>query len=462
MVHLIRHGMVVQPEGVFQADVLVAGDTIREIAPEIKREELPFNSSIIDAGGCYVLPGIIDAHTHFRLASRSAVTADGFAEGSRAAAFGGVTTVIDFADDLEEKTLAESSRERMLQMSAGMAVDFSLHQGVYRMRSTLEEELLELKKSGVRALKIFTTYKQAGYLLSEQHLKRLFSACRDHGLLVTVHAEDDSLIEEITSFYQHQHCPPSMHPVLRPAEAEYRAITHIAGLAEETGASVYIVHLSSSLGLQAVREARKRGVQITAETAPHYLQLDEGYLRLKDSSLYIMTPPLRSIEDTQELWNAVVSGEISVIATDHCAFTPDQKLSFDDCRHILPGIPGTEELLPLIYTHGVKERGISMPRLADLLSREPARQFGLYPKKGVLAAGSHADLVVYDPSVQWTINNDTQHTAAGYTPYAGSDVSGKVKLTMRRGEILIEGDQYYGLPGTGQFQFSEAEEEVPG
>ncbi len=452
MIYLIRNGLTVQPHGVEQADILIAGGKIQQIAPELKPEGLPYHSRVIDAGGCYVLPGIIDAHTHYHLESRGAVTADGFIEGSRAGAFGGVTTIIDFADHAEGMTLAESSARRTEAMADQMVLDFALHQGVYRMHDGIPAELEELISQGVSAVKIFTTYKDAGYLLEDQRLEQLFAACAQQQVLVTVHAEDDSLIEETGLPFAGKECPPAMHPVLRPAEAEARAVEKITRLARQAGMPIYIVHLSSKAGLEAILQARIRGTRVIAETAPHYLILDEGYLKLNDAELYLMTPPLRSIEDSNALWDGVLRGEITVAATDHCAFTPEQKHASRDCRTILPGIPGSEELLVLMHTFGVKQRKMGIAQLVQLLSRNPAQQFGLYPKKGCLAPGSDADLVIFDPETHWTITNDNRHSAAGYSPYAGMDVQGQVRLTMRRGEVLIEENEYFGEPGSGVFQ----------
>lgn len=454
MTYVIQNGQIASGSMVKPGDILVEHGQIKQIGEHIPLEGLPADTRVIDASGALVLPGIIDAHTHYLLESRGTVTADGFAEGSRAAAYGGVTTVIDFADHVTGMRAAESARQRITRMAESMAVDFALHQSIYRVEEDMEEQLRELTETGVRAVKIFTTYKDAGYLIDTTRLRELFMICRDQEILVTVHAEDDHLIEQTARSYEHQHCPPSMHPVLRPPETEGRAVEQITSLALEAGMPVYIVHVSSQAGLEAVRKARRKGGIVAAETAPHYLLLDQRVLALPDGPLYVMTPPLRTEKDNEALWEALSSGEISTAATDHCAFTPEQKFLSSDCRTILPGIPGSEELLTLMHTYGAASGRFDLPALVRLLSEQPARHFGLYPAKGVIREGSDADLVIFDPSVQWKITNETQHTAAGYTPYAGRDVSGKVLLTMRRGEILVEGGEYLGIPGTGKFQGS--------
>ncbi|MCF7945047.1 MAG: amidohydrolase family protein, partial [Spirochaetia bacterium] len=282
-------------------------------------------------------------------------------------------------------------------------------------------------------------------------LRELFEYCRKLELLVTVHAEDDPLIEELAEKQGDAYAGPEMHPKLRPAEAEYRAVSYICALAKEVGIPIYIVHLSSAKGLQAVREARDSGADVHVETTPHYLLLENSLLSLSDAPKYVMTPPLREKKDNTALWEAVAGNEIAVIATDHCAFTEEQKLSSQDCRSIFPGIPGTEEMLPLIHTHGVVKGLFDLQRMTDLLSRTPAEIFGLYPRKGSLHPGSDADIIIFDPEEEWTIRKETEHTKAGYTPYQGSKVTGRVKKTFLRGELLVSENEYFGKRGAGHF-----------
>jgi dihydropyrimidinase len=447
----IKHGTIVTSEHTQRSDVLISGGKISQVAETIDPSLLDDQVRIIDASGLLVFPGLIDAHTHYHLVSRGTVTADSFQEGSRLAAFGGVSTVIDFADHDKTRPLIDSLTDRSAAMAAEMAIDFTLHQGVYGMSEQIPEQLKAVREAGVHTIKIFTTYRDVGYLIETDGLRALFTACRDLELMVTVHAEDDGLIEELLLSHGDQPFTPAAHALLRPAEAEERAIRYIGGLAGELGMPVYIVHLSSEAGLKAIGELRVKGIQISTETTPHYLQLTNELLDREDAPLYIMTPPLRSAQDNRALWKGVSQGAISIIATDHCTFTHEQKLSSHDCRTIYPGIPGTEEMLPLIHTFGVEKGLISMEKLVALLSVNPAKMFGIYPQKGSLIKGTDADITLFDPSIQWTITNASQHTAAGYTPYDGTEVKGKAVMTIRRGEILTEGDTYHGVPGSGRF-----------
>ena len=446
---LIKNGLVVDTEWMRHQDILIEGSKIKRVAPVIDQAQLPSDTAVIDASGLCVLPGIIDAHTHYHLVSRGTVTADSFEEGSRLAAFGGVTTVVDFADD-DKHSLLGSFNARRREM-APMAIDYTLHQGVYAYRDDIAAELRSIAESGVGTLKIFTTYRDVGYLVEKRdELKAIFSAAKDLGLLVTVHSEDDHIITEIGRNWKGGYRPID-HASLRPAEAEAEAIKYVGGIAEELDMPVYIVHLSSKAGLEAVRELRSRGVKLICETTPHYLFLDKSKLEGDKGPLYVMTPPLRTKEDNEALQEAVLNGEIQVIATDHCAFTYEQKLESNDCRTIYPGIPGTEELLPLVNTFALSSGSLSLSQVVNLLSTSPAKIFGLYPEKGSLEEGTDADIVLFDPDFSWTLSRDTIHSASGYTAYEGMNVTGKVVMTYLRGRLVMGDGIYLGLSGDGRY-----------
>lgn len=446
---LIQNGLIVDTEWTRHGDIYIEGAKIKKIARHIAESDCPVDTTVVHADGLCILPGIIDAHTHYHLVSRGTVTADSFEEGSKLAAFGGVTTVIDFADD-DKVSLEKSLRLRRAEMSK-MAIDYALHQGVYGYRDSLKSELKAVKDSGVGTIKIFTTYKNVGYLVEKRdELKEIFSICKELGLMVSVHAEDDSIITATDEAWKGGY-EPKDHAELRPAIAEAEAVKYIAGIAGELDMPIYIVHLSSKEGLEAVREMRDKGVNIIVETTPTYLFLDKSKLEGEDGSLYVMTPPLRTKEDNKALEDAVTEGEVQVIATDHCSFTREQKLSSRDCRTIYPGIPGTEELLPLIHTFGLMKGHLSLSQIVNLLSTGPAKAFGLYPKKGVLAVGSDADIVIFDPEESWTLSSDTLHSASGYTAYEGFNVTGKVVMTYLRGRLIMGDGIYLGLSGDGRF-----------
>lgn len=446
---LIKNGLVVDTEWTRHSDILVEGSRIRRIARNINVEDCPEDVHVVDATGLCVLPGIIDAHTHYHLVSRGTVTADSFLEGSKLASYGGVTTVVDFADD-NKVSLLSSTKDRLKEMRE-MSIDYALHQGVYAYRDSIRAELNQMKNAGVGAIKIFTTYKNVGYLVEKrEELKEIFSAAKELGILVCVHAEDDSIVTAISENWKGQFRPED-HPDLRPSEAEAKAIRYVGEIAGELDMPIYIVHVSSKAGIETIRDLREKGVKVIAETTPHYLFLDRSKLSGPEGPLYVMTPPLRTKEDNEALQEALVDGEIQVVATDHCSFTREQKLESSDVRTIYPGIPGTEELLPLIYNFGHVSGQLSIGQIVNLLSTGPAKAFGLYPKKGVLQEGSDADIVLFDPSEIWTISSATTHSASHYTPYEGMTVMGRVKMTYLRGRLIMGHDIYLGLEGDGQF-----------
>ncbi|MDY0303447.1 MAG: amidohydrolase family protein [Sphaerochaeta sp.] len=448
---LIQNGLIVDTEWTRHADILIEDGTVVRISNEIDESTVSEGTEIIDAEGLCVLPGIIDAHTHYHLESRGTVTADSFAEGSKAASYGGVTTVIDFADDDKKGSLAACAKRRIKEMGEGMAIDYSLHQGVYEVRPTLKQELGELVELGVKVIKLFTTYKNVGYMIeNREELKEVFALAKEAGILVSVHCEDDETIARTEASYSGDYGPPA-HALLRPSEAEAKGIETVGSIALELDMPLYVVHLSSLAGLEMVRSLRSKGLRIIVETTPHYLFLDSSKLEGDDGSLFVMTPPLRTIEDCKALQEAVLNGEIQVIATDHCAFTKEQKRASGDCRTILPGIPSSEELLPLVYTFAAHSGRIGIQQVVNLLSTAPAKAFGLYPGKGSIRVGSDADLVLFDPDHAWTITDENIHSAAGYSAHRGSAVVGKAVMTYLRGRLVMGDSMYLGIPGNGQF-----------
>lgn len=440
---LIKNGCLVDAQSKRCADILSVDGKIQRIESHIDESLLDRDVKVIDAKGLSVIPGLIDAHTHYHLVSRGTVTADSFAQGSKLASFGGVTSVVDFADHNRGMDLTESLNFRLKEMKDEMAIDYSLHQGVYGhgFDSTISEQLEDLKKHGIKTLKIFTTYRETGYLIEEREkLAQLFRDAKRLGMLVTAHCEYNPLIEEISANWKGTFLPKD-HADLRPAEAEAEAIEYYGNAALEAGCPLYIVHVSSEAGLNEIRKLRNKGAVVFAETTPTYLFLDRSKLEGPDGPLYVMTPPLRTKRDNEALLEALANGEIDVVATDHCSFTREQKLESNDVRTVYPGIPGTEELYYLLNNK------LSLSDIVRVSSTNPAKIFGLYPQKGSFEIGSDADFAIIDPTCEWTLDDGNIHSASGYTPYRGFKVKSKVVTTILRGRVIMDRGQYFKAEG---------------
>ncbi|MFN2363997.1 MAG: dihydropyrimidinase [Halarsenatibacteraceae bacterium] len=452
MKRLISGGKVVLETGVEERNIIIEGNKIKKIiAPDADKPTGEYD--VIDATGKIVLPGVIDAHTHYLLHSRGTTTADDFKTGSISAAHGGVTTFIDFSDHQENKSLLESAKERIDEGEAEAVIDFHLHQTVESFDDKIAEELAEIKDFGITNLKIFTTYKKEGYMIEDEKLPELFQRAKELDLLVIAHCEDENIIQEKLKDYKavKDEIKFSDHPDLRPGEGEGKAIENLSKIALEKDQPLYIVHISSKEGIQALRKARQEGVKIYGETTPHYLLLDRSYLEREDSEKYFMVPPLREVEDHQEIWDAIINKEIQVVATDHCAFNLEQKKLTSSPINALPGIPGSETLLPLLHHFGVNRGLINYEELVAFLSTEPAKIFGLYPDRGVIKEGSIADLVIFDPDKEIELTDDQLHSAADYSPYSDFTVVGYPVETISKGETIIKDGIFTSDAGRGKF-----------
>jgi len=444
---LIKNGTVVTEEGAAIRDLRLVGEKIAEIGTGLSPSP---TAQVIDASGLVVLPGIIDAHTHYSLVVRGACTVDDFETGSRSAVCGGVTTFIDYADPIEGKSLAYAMEHRRREAEGKTCIDYHLHMCLYGNRAWTMAELQELKEAGVWNFKVFTTYD--AMQIPDDNLEKLLVDANKLGMLVTVHAEDQDTVRTVGEQLQAAgKVAPSCHGRSRPNEAESRAIANVIALAEKHNTPVYFVHVSTGEGARLIREAQNRGVRVYGETCPHYLVLSEECFQRELPQQYIMTPPLRSRQDNLELWRALEDGVLQVVATDHCAYTLDQKRKGETCFTTLPGIPGSETLLPVLFSEGVNKGKLTLAQLAAYLATNPAKLVGLYPRKGVLREGSDGDLVLVDPNLEKTLEGKLLHSEAGYTPFHGITVKGYPVLTVTRGRIAYQNGDFRGQPGWGQF-----------
>jgi dihydropyrimidinase len=426
---LIKHGSVVTENGGIKADVRIANGVITAIGPDLEPDKA---DQVIDAEGKFVLPGVIDAHTHYKMFSPNGMTADDFESGTKSAACGGVTTYIDFASPVEGKSLLESFLERQEEANGDSYLDYHLHMEINGFHDFSLDELKQLARYGVSSLKVYTTYADR---LPDDKIKKLLTMAKETGLLVGFHAEDDELVSELREqFVKDNKAKVEYHAESRPHEAEVKSVQNLINLAKEIDVPIYIVHVSTGEACELIRKAGDEGQKVYGETCPHYLLLTDACYRKEHGQKYMMTPPLRKEEDQELLWQGLKDGVFQCLATDHCSYTVSQKLKSDSCFDNLNGIPGSETLLPLSYSEGVGKGRITIEQLVDLLSTNPAKIFGLYPQKGVISVGSDGDITILDPEKEVTLTGEGLHSAAGYTPFDGIKVKGYPVMTILRGQ----------------------------
>ncbi len=442
---IIKDGTVVTPQGTAKTDIGIDGENISALAPGLSGHRE------IDATGLIVLPGVIDAHTHMELPVRGSRSSDDFLSGTIAAACGGVTTIADFSVGAPETSLPEEIEAR-LKTAAKAAIDYTLHGEVIGWQSGRETELVEAINLGIRTFKFYMTYSRSGRMSDDGTLFHAFTALARNGGRAMVHAENDVIINALTDALESQgKLDIDSLPQSRPPLCEAEAIARAALIAQHTGVCLRIAHVSSGLGLKAVLAARAAGGKIIAETCPQYLLLDEQVYARPDGHLYAATPPLRTQTDCQALWKGLSTGAIDMVATDHCPFTRDQKRWTGSFLDLPYGLPGVETLLPLLLSDGVLQRRISLERLVELLSTGPAKALRIYPRKGAIAVGSDADLVLIDPACQWTISANKLHMRTDFNPYEGHQIVGRPVMTVSRGRIVFVDNEFCGETGWGRY-----------
>jgi dihydropyrimidinase len=423
-------------------DLIIENEKITFIG-EASPEQLK-GAEIIDASSCYVMPGGIDAHTHMELPVMGTFSSDDFYTGTRAALAGGTTTIIDFANQVRGETLEKTLNDWKVKATGKVLCDYGLHITVTEDSEAVLAEMEEMvSKEGVTSFKTFLAYKNM--ILSKEAMKRILKKASSLGALVTVHAEMGEKIDRlILKKINEGELSPLAHEQSRPIAMEDEAVELFIKLVEEVGPEVcaYVVHTTSGKAASLIRSAGERGVQIWGETCPQYLFLNRELYEHQDfneSSKYVMSPPLRDEKENEKLWKEIgMPGGVCIVATDHCPFNMAQKRKgLDDFRKIPNGIAGVENRLQLLFSEGVVKGRIGIARFVELVSTNPAKLFGLYPKKGILAVGSDADLVIWDPRKEWKLSAETQLTHCDYNPYEGWRGQGQAKTVFSRGEIMI-------------------------
>jgi dihydropyrimidinase len=447
---LIKNGRIVTAVDDYHADVLIEDGTVSLIGKTLDIEA----DKVIDASGKLVIPGGIDPHTHMDLPFGGTSSSDDFFTGTRAAAFGGTTTIIDFAVQNKGESMLKGVDTWHEKAQGKAVIDYGFHLITTDFEDSHKPEMFKLIDEGITSFKLFMAYPGV-FLSDDATIYRAMSAAGERGGLVCMHAENGIVINEIIKkFLAEGRTAPKYHALTRPTLAEAEGVHRAIALAEMAETPVYIVHLSCTDALNQVRQARDRGILAFAETCPQYLFLSiDDYGDDWNGAKYVMTPPLREKHNQADLWKGLRMGDLHVIATDHCPFCmKDQKeLGRDDFSKIPNGAPGVEYRMELIYNGGVVENRISLNRFVELTSTAAAKMFGMFPKKGTIAVGSDADIVIFDTEKEHTFTLEAQHMNVDYCAYEGKTVKGKVETVLSRGRVVIENGECLVEKGSGEF-----------
>jgi dihydropyrimidinase len=449
---LIRNGTVVTATDTYAADIGINGGKISAIAAQLPTENA---GRVIDAAGRLVMPGGIDVHTHLDMPFGGTTSADDFETGTIAAAFGGTTTLIDFAIQYKGQTLRHAFDTWMKKAHDKAVTDYAFHCIITDLGAAQLEEMGQLIREGVTSFKLFMAYPGV-FMLDDATIFRAMLQAAKHAGFICMHAENGGAIDVIVQkALAEGKRAPKYHALTRPTTAEAEATSRAIALAEMAGAPVYIVHLSCNEALEKVREARDRGLPVYAETCPQYLYLSLENFDVPgfEGAKYVFTPPLREKWHQEKLWQGLALDTLQVVSTDHCpfCFKEQKELGKDDFTKIPNGGPGIEHRLSLIYTGGVHAKRFSANRFVELVSTAPAKLFGLYPRKGTIAVGSDADLVIFDPNEQQVISAKTHHMRVDYSMFEGIQITGVPKTVLSRGRAVIDSGKFVGRPGSGQF-----------
>lgn len=449
---IITNGRVVTAIDTYAADVGIRDGKIGAIGQNLPQQNA---KRVLDAGGRYVFPGGIDVHTHLDMPFGGTTSADDFETGTRAAAFGGTTTLIDFAIQYKGQAL-RTAFDTWMQKASGKAVcDYAFHCIVTDIAAGQLDEMNALVREGVTSFKMFMAYPGV-FMLDDASIFKALRRTSQNGGMVCMHAENGSAIDVIVQqALAEGKTAPKYHALTRPTTAEAEATARAIALAEMAGAPVYIVHLSCNDALEKVREARDRGLPVYAETCPQYLYLSIENFDVPDfeGAKYVFTPPLREKWHQEKLWNGLKRDHLQVVSTDHCpfCFKEQKEMGRGDFTKIPNGGPGVEHRMSLIFSGGVAGGRFSVNRFVELVSTTPAKLFGLYPRKGTIAVGSDADLVIFDPNRKHTISAKTHHMRVDYSMFEGIEVTGMPQTVLSRGEVVVDDNQFLGRAGAGEF-----------
>ncbi len=402
----------------------------------------------------YVFPGAIDAHVHFQLPFSGTISADDFENGTKAAAMGGVTTVLDFAIQQKGHSIMEAVVARRNEADSKVCIDYGLHAAITDWNPQTQAEIKQVIDYGIPTFKMFMIYKDEGWMADDGMLFQALEETRKFNGMIGVHAESVFVLDMLVERYalEKEKWGAYAHALARPAFTESEAVQRAIKWAEVTGGRLYIVHMSAGESAQYVHEAKKRGVDVYAETCPQYLLLDDSVFKGENGHLYATCPQIKKKEDSARLWQGLIAGDIQVVATDTCTFDTKQKAMWSgDFRKIPFGLPGVETMLPLLFTEGVGKKRFSVNHLVSLVCTNPAKIFGMFPQKGTIAIGSDADLVVFNPNKEITLRAEALQTNCDWSPFEGWQLTGYPITTISRGQVVVSDEKFVGECGQGKF-----------
>ena len=446
---VIKGGRLVTPGGVIEADLAIEGEKIAAIGSDLS------GTNTIDAAGHFVLPGVLDVHVHLALPFCGTTSSDDYYTGTRAGARGGVTTLIDFAIPYEGDSLSDAADNWLRKAEGKALIDYTFHVCITRWDEH-KDQIEGMVDRGFTTFKEFMIYESEGWQSDYRAMFGTLEKMRDLGAMLLVHAESSRVLDELI---ERHHTPELMqkygarlHPMTRPNYIESEAIQRAVKWCEVTGGQLYIVHMSTAEGSDIVKDAQARGVPVLAETCAQYLVLDDSVFEREDGHLFACCPQLKKPADVARLWEGLQNGEVSVVSTDTCTFTREQKAMWEgDWTKIPMGMPGLETLMPVVYTHGVLEGRIDIETMCRKLSTDPARIMGLYPRKGALQVGSDADIAIIHPDHKLTVDPSTMETNADWSPFEGWEMAGFARTTLSRGEVIVDKYKVVGEAGRGQW-----------
>ncbi|MEK4030604.1 MULTISPECIES: dihydropyrimidinase [Bacillaceae] len=452
MKKLIKNGTIVTATDLYEADILIENGKVAAIGRNLSEGA----AEIIDAQGAYVFPGGIDPHTHLDMPFGGTVTSDDFETGTIAAAYGGTTTVIDFCLTNKGEPLKNAIQTWHKKSRDRAVIDYGFHLMISEVNDHVLEEIPRvIEEEGITSFKVFMAYKNV-FQADDETLFRTLLTAKEHGALVMVHAENGDVIDFLVNkALKEGNTDPIYHALTRPPEVEGEATGRAAQLTGLADSQLYVVHVSCAEAVERIEEARKKGYQVWGETCPQYLVLDQSYLEKPnfEGAKYVWSPPLREKWNQEVLWNALKNGQLQTLGSDQCSFNfkGQKELGLGDFTKIPNGGPIIEDRFSLLFSEGVKKGRISINQFVDIVSTRIAKLFGLFPRKGTIAVGSDADIVIFDPNKERVISAETHHMNVDYSAFEGMKVTGEPISVLSRGEFVIREKEFVGKPGAGQY-----------